>query len=389
MKPMRVVWLGILACLFAVQTASATNVMKTVDLPSVEGRVVGAAFSPDSSRLAVIESIAGPGTSGQRDTLQIVELKSRHEVAHADILDTEPADLASTHFIEYSPDGRYLLLATRGSDVLSILDATTLQILKRIPLHPAEDSRIPLTRHYFRGVVSLTDSTRGDVFGVLTHDEAQGSNEVFVGTFSSGQITNGWSLGKGRMATQLGETSLSLNADGSRLAISALPDENSLSEGFNSLRLYNPSSGDAVKSIRTDSLVGQVALLPGGNILAARIDTPGLFSKKACIESWSFSTGALGNRFCDQGRNVIAALAVSITTSRVASFAAQIHKSIEGQVYAAPGRVDLWDMKTGKVVASSEEIPRLVSHLWMSPNGEWLMADQMLFQLTSAPESRP
>ena len=386
MKRLGAIWTGFFACLFAVQTASAANVMKPVAL-SVEGKLVGAAFSPDSSRLAITGNVAGPGTSGQRHVLQIVELKSGQEVAHADVLDTEPAGLAtSAHFIEYSSDGRYLLLATKGSDVLSIVDTTTLRTLKRIALHPAEDSRMSLGQgnRYFRGVVSLAGSARGDVFGVLTHDELQG-NEVFVGSFSSGQVIRSWGLGKGRTATQLGQTSVSLNEDGSRIVVSVLPDENSLPKGFNNLRLYSASSGDMVKSIRTDGLVGQVMLLPSGNILAARIDTPGLFSKKACIEDWSFSTGNLGNRFCDRGRNVSVALAVSLTANRVVGFASQMHKSIEGQVYAASGRVDLWDMKSGKIIASSDEIPRLVSHLQISPNGEWVMADQTLFQTSTTP----
>jgi hypothetical protein len=361
--------------------------MKPVVLSSVEGKLVGAAFSPDSSRLAVIGNVAGPGTSGQRHVLQIVELKSGQEVAHADVLDTESAGLAtSTHFIEYSPDGRYLLLATKGSDVLSIIDVTTLRTLKRIALHPAEGSRMSLGQGHphFRGVVSLAGSARGDVFGVLAHDELQG-NEVFVGSFSSGQIIKGWSLGKGRTATQLGQTSLSLSEDGSRMAVTVLPDGNSLPKGFNNLHLYNSSSGDMVKSIRTDGLMGQIMLLPGENTLASRIDTPGLFSKKACIERWNLDRGSLGSQFCDPGRNVSVALAASLAAGRVVGFASQIHKSIEGQVYAVSGRVDVWDMKSGNIVASSDEIARLVSHLQISPNGEWVMADQTLFQLTTAP----
>lgn len=382
MKRLGVVWPGILACLFAVRTVSAANVMKPVALPAAEGRLVGAAFSPDSSRLAVVRNIAG-----QQNVLQIVDLKSGREVAHAGVLDTEPADLAtSAHFVEYSPDGHYLLLATKGSDVLSIIDANTLRTLKRIALHPEADSRTALGqgRRYFRGVISLAASARQDVFGVLTHDELQG-NEVFVGSFSSGQIIKGWSLGKGRTATQLGQTALSLSEDGSRTAVTVLPDGNSLPKGFNNLRLYNSSSGDMVKSIRTDGLIGQIILLPGENVLASKIDTPGLFSKKACIEKWNLDKGSLSSRFCDQGRNVSVALAASLAAGRVVGFASQMHKSIEGQVYAASGRVDVWDMKPGNIVASSDEIPRLVSYLRVSANGEWVLADQMLFQLSTAP----
>ena len=258
--------------------------------------------------------------------------------------------------------------------------------MKRIALHPEADSRTPLGQghRYFRGVISLAGSARGDVFGVLTHDELQG-NEVFVGSFSSGQIIRSWSLGRGRTATQLGQTSLSLSEDGSRTAVTVLPDGNSLPRGFNNLRLYNSSSGDMVKSIRTDGMIGQIEVLPGGDVVVSRIDAPGLFSKKACIERWSFNTGKLVSQFCDQGRNVSVALAVSLASSRVVGFASQMHKSIEGQVYAASGRVDVWDMRSGNLISSSEEIPRLVSYLQISANGEWVMADQALFQLSPAP----
>src|ERR1700691_5119084 len=108
MRHLGVVWTGILACFFAIQMASAADVMKPVALPSAEGKLVGAAFAPDSSHLAIVRNVANPGTSEQRHVLQIVELKSEQEGAHADVLDTEPADLAmSALLIEYSPDGRY------------------------------------------------------------------------------------------------------------------------------------------------------------------------------------------------------------------------------------------------------------------------------------------
>jgi hypothetical protein len=277
------------------------------------------------------------------------------------------------------------LLATKGSDVLSIIDATTLKILKRIALHPEANSRISLGQghRYFRGVVSLAVSSKGNVFGVLTHDELQG-NEAFVGSFSSGKIIKSWSLGKGRTATQLGQTSLSLSEDGSRTAVSVVPDENSLPRSFNNLRLHNSTSGDSVKSIRTDGLVGQIILLPGENILASRIDTPGLFSKKTCIEKWNLSAGTLDSRFCDKGRTVSVALAASLATGRVVGFASQIHKSIEGPVYAASGRVDVWDLKSGSLIASSADAPQLVPSLRVSSNAEWVMADQMLLQLSTA-----
>jgi hypothetical protein len=80
-------------------------------------------------------------------------------------------------------------------------------------------------------------------------------------------------------------------------------------------------------------------LLSGNSILAASIDTPGLFSQKTCIEKWNLSSEKLGGKFCDKGRNVSAALSAAPVGDRSVGFASQIHKSIEGQVYAASRRV--------------------------------------------------
>jgi hypothetical protein len=387
MKRLEAVRNGILVCIFAVRMASAAVVMKQIALPTAEGSIVASAFSPDSNRVAVLRKVAVPNAVAPQYAMQIVELRSGQEVTRAEVLNGERPDLATNaHFVMYSPDGRYLLLATRGSDVLSIIDASTLQPRNRIALHPVADSRTPLGQghRYFSGVVSVASSSKGDSFGVLTHDELQG-NEAFVGSFSSGQITKGWSLGRGRTATQLGQVSLALNDDGSMATISVLPDGNGLPKTFNNLRLYHSSNGEMVKSLRTDGLIGQIMLLPGGTVLGARIDTPGLFSKKSCIERWSISSGTLDGQFCDPERTVSAALAASSVAGRVVGFGSQIRKSIEWQVYSATGRVDVWDMKSGNLIASSAEIPHFVPFLQISANGEWIMTDQMLMQLSTAP----
>jgi len=217
MKHIGMILSGVLACLVGVRMAGAAGTLKPVAL-SGEGVIVGAAFSSDSSRLAIMRNVATPGSSGQRHVLQIIELKSGQEIAHADVLGTESATLApNAYFIAYSPDARYLLLTTKGSDVLSILDATSLQPMKQIVLHPEADSRTSLREghRYFRGVISLAVPFKEGSFGALTHDELQG-NEVFIGSFYAGQIIKSWALGQGRTATQLGQTCLSLSEETTR-----------------------------------------------------------------------------------------------------------------------------------------------------------------------------
>jgi hypothetical protein len=386
MKYIVMVLSGVLACHFAVLATGSVRALNPVTLPSAEGVIVGAAFSPDSSRVAILRHVSA-GASSQRHVMQITELKSVQELAHLEIFDGQAADLDSgTHLIAYSPDSHYLILATKGSDVLWILDAVSLQALKRIALHPEEESRRSLGQghRYFRGVISLAVSTKGDLFGLLTHDESQ-DNEVFIGSFSSERIIKRWSLGRGDTATQLGQISLSLSADGSRTAVSVLPEENKLPKGFNNLRLYDTSTGEMVRSIRTDGFVGQIVLVPGENIFTSRIDTPGMFSKKTCIDKWNFSARTDDSHFCDQGRTVSVALAVSPAAGRVVGFASQMHKSIEGQAYVASGRVDVWDTESGNLIASSVDIPTFVASLQVSSNGEWVMADQMLLRLSITP----
>jgi hypothetical protein len=87
-------------------------------------------------------------------------------------------------------------------------------------------------------------------------------------------------------------------------AISVLPHGNSLPKAFNNLRLYHSNTGEIVKSLRTDGLIGQLMLLPDGAVLGTRIDTPGLFSKKTCIERWNIGSGTQDGQFCDAERGV-------------------------------------------------------------------------------------
>jgi WD40 repeat protein len=376
----------IVALAFALQLAHAAEVLKRAALPDAEGAVVGASFSPDGDRLAILRHVVSTGVTVNRYTLQTVDLRNGQELFHRDVLEGEPPEQASaSHFLRYSSDGHHLLLATRGSDVLMLFDANKLQSITRIVLHPEVESRKSLSRHgnrYFRGVVSLAVASKAGIFAVLTHDELN-ENEVFIGSFSSGQIFNSWRLGQGRTSTQLGHSTVSLSADGSRVAVSVLPEGNRLPRDFRNVRLYSTTTGEVVNAMRMNGLTGEIVLLPEDKILAARIDTPGFFSKKACIETWSFNTGKLLGSYCDEGRNVGVALGVSLTpetSALVVGFASTLRKDLEGQVYRVSGRVDVWD-ESGKLIAYSEEIPRLVSSVQISPDGCWLLVDEMLFHI--------
>jgi hypothetical protein len=382
----RFLW-SALALVFASQLARGDAMLKPMSLPSAEGTVVGTGFSPDSSRVAVVRYVTSQGASNGRHTIQTEDLQSGREISQADLPDEGSSYTAtSAHFVAYSFDGRYILVASTGSDVLSIVDPIKLQILRRIVLHPETEPRRPLPNggsRNFRGIVSLSVASNANVFGVLTHD-GLGMNEIFTGSISSGQIIASWSLGHGRTSAEMGRTSLSLSEDGQRVAVSILPSRGGLPKNFKNLLLFRSQTGDLIKAIRTDGLIGQLVLVPGNNVLASRIDTPSLFSKKACIEEWNIDTGTLSNRFCDERWNVQIALGISAPSNLAAGFACKAHKDLEGNVYSVEGKIDVWNIKSGTLVASSEEIPklRLISaDLQISADGSWFLANQALWRV--------
>jgi hypothetical protein len=219
---------------------------------------------------------------------------------------------------------------------------------------------------------------------VLTHDEVR-DNEIFVGSLVTGTVARGWSIGKGRSFSEIGQAGISLSHDGDRVVVSTLPYENSLPKDYRNIQSFATATGILGKSIRTDGIVGSIVLMPGGTLLAARIDTPSFFSKKACIEKWNLNTGDLDGRFCDKERNVSGVIAASPASGRVAGIASQTDRSLEGQVYAVSGRINLWDWKSGSLIASSDEISHLVSTVQISPYGEWVIVDQELLHLSTAP----
>jgi hypothetical protein len=342
MKRLRAISSGLAACILVVEAAGAADVLKPVALPTAEGRIEGASFSPDSSRLALVRRVPVAGTPRPRNVLQIVEIGSGRELAHADVLATP--SMWERICVEYSPDGRYLLLAAQFTDVLSIIDASTLRSVKEIFLHP-EARKAMAPGKYAKGVIGLASSSRGYVFGVLTHDEVQ-DNEVFVGSFSSGRILRRWTLGAGPALGEFGAISFSFAEDGVGLAVSARTYENSPPKGFNNLRLFNSMNGLMPKPIRTNGVIGPIEPLGDNTVLAARIIAPGLFAKKACIEKWNMNSGNLEAQFCDQGRQVLGPLAAAPAVGRVVGIGFPVSRDLEGAVFAEKGRVDVWDIGT-------------------------------------------
>jgi hypothetical protein len=84
--------------------------MRPVPLPSLRGKILGSTFSPDSTLLAAVTYVPSTANGISHHFLELIQLASNTNIGEAEILQSEPADIAGNrHFIEYSNDGRYLL----------------------------------------------------------------------------------------------------------------------------------------------------------------------------------------------------------------------------------------------------------------------------------------
>ncbi len=208
--------------IFASGLLSAREPNANLHLESVAfepgGKVLGGAFSPDSKSLAIVVHLKNSETQFVLRTIDLTSMVPSAVTASF----SERVELsASVHLLQYSFDGRYLLLATRGSDEIEIVEAATLHPIKRVLLHPQLDARTTNGfghRHFFGVVSMLATSPNRNLFALLTHDELRG-DEVFVGSFSSNEIVSTWPLGTRRAETSLGQVSLAFGAHGSDLFV--------------------------------------------------------------------------------------------------------------------------------------------------------------------------
>ncbi|MDR3763653.1 MAG: hypothetical protein P4M01_06100 [Acidobacteriota bacterium] len=379
----------ILTCLLLVAATSLAQQkqLEPVALPPAPGRVIATAFSPDSRSVALVRSVSEESAENAKSappvhlTLQVMNLATAEETAKTSIPNrVERGEAFQRHFLYYSADGKRLLYATEGSDQITILDAETFLVVRQFSLKPGKAKP---AAEGFHGIAMIAPAAHANVFGILRHDEG-GEDEVLIGSFDSGEILQSWPVGRVRVATPLGETSLALSGDGKQVALSVLPDANRLPKTFRNLRLYDAESGNLLKSIRSKGLVGPLVVLNKEHILAARIDLPGFFSRSNCFERWDMNSGTLAGRYCAAKMNAIAVDATT-STGRVAGYVGRWHKASDGNYYIRHGRVDVWNMNSGAPVASLGPF-RGRGLVKISPDGKWILVEQILIQVDEGPQ---
>jgi WD40 repeat protein len=361
--------------------------LETHSLPGAEGEIVGANFSPDGRRLAVVRHMRTGEVPVH--TVQILTLPDVREIARKSFIDGDPADLSTgPHLLRYSPDGRQLVLAAVGSELLLFLNAATLEESGRVWIHDDGEGHDILPRNgvrahrYFHGVVDVATASQSGVFGVLT---SAGDGEVSLYSFASMRMVQRWTTGPDSLSYWASHTSLSLSADGGLTAVSVVPDLNGkVPKGSKNLLVYDSRSGSLKEAIRTPNLIGPLEMVPDDHILAARIDIPGLFTKKACIEEWNLEKATLESQLCDPDASVRWALGVSANLTRIAGFAASNRKDIEGHAYDVSGYLDVWDRRSGELIGRSARIQGIISKIEFSPDGAWIFAGQTLYRVGEA-----
>ena len=371
---------ALIVAVVAVLNARSASIFERVPLPVGNGYIAGAAFSPDSRSLSIVTASHSRGEHERKRVLHLIELRSMTEVHAADVDSPDADNSWPTTLIEYSADGHYVMFAAEGSDALSLFDTKVLKVVRRVLLHPENSPRILLgPRHDSGGIISLATARNTSAFAALTYDRKNG-NEVFEGDIASGKVESHWNIGPSYAATSLGDTSLSLTPDASKTAVWVLPFDRRTRNARENVRLYDSHTGELLRTFRAMGRLGRVWFHSNDELLLSRIDAPGLFSKKTCIEVLNIESGVVEKKFCDSDRNVLGFMAIAPETNRIAALAFQIHKDIEGDVYSAPARIDVWDADSGALTAKSQELDR-AGFIKMSNDGHWIMAGGTLMRV--------
>ena len=149
---MRTAWpnIALLSLLTVAQCFGASPRLTAVLLPDAGESVLGAAFSPNGNQLVL----------ARQTKLELLDIVGEQPLVRA-VVPISPSK--RSELLAYSGDGRYIAMASDGSDVLRILDAVTLRLVSSISLYSRSVLFAPGTndRPFYRGIVSLAASQGG------------------------------------------------------------------------------------------------------------------------------------------------------------------------------------------------------------------------------------
>lgn len=367
------------------------SMLHEYSLPSDWG-YSSAAFSPDGRRLAAIAAKGFPGKEGAEiiEEIQIWDFRSGKLIAEKVLsrrppsgAQLEPPILGSALY-GYTHSGSELLLYSDGH--LMLLDAMTLDQIRQIDLGKSSWPEFPPSwaSHSFLAEVNV--DRNGDRAAVLLQWGTGGGGELRVYNLSSGDLVRKWAYqdlrGKNDRSEDFGGADIS--PDGRQVAVSIIPfafGEGELHASDRNVFVLDVDSGHTLASVNTGYPAGEVRFAAGDppSLLTVSADNFNKSrSRKDAIKVWDPQNGKLLRELAVPPEGVHFQVQVSSDGRIVMGYTGLEkftgHWWLLQEEYGSVvhNGFCLWDLRTGKLIVSSPEIPPSQSHreFLLSPRGD-------------------
>lgn len=349
-----------------------------------------AAFSPDESRLAVI-AVQRPRkqqeTEGVRE-IQIWNLRERKLIAEK-VLSTEAAmDQQWTarqpiSLYGYVRSGSMILLYREGQLVL--VDSQRLEEIRRIDLDIGHWPKFPQSSGEYSFMKDAVTDRDGHRVAVLLQWGLSGGGEFRIYDLDSGYLVRKWDyrdLRNGDRNAKFGGADLS--SDGRTAALSLIPfalGQGELRSKDHNVFVLEVDSGAIVAAINTGYPAGQVRFAPTDPSCLLTVSEDNFDKHRShadTIKVWDPRSGNLLRELTPPLEGVHFEVAVSSNGKRVLGytglekFAGRWWLGQEEYGLLAYDRFSIWDLNSGRIIASSPEIASAQSHrqFLLSPQGD-------------------
>ncbi|MHB8412966.1 MAG: WD40 repeat domain-containing protein [Candidatus Acidiferrales bacterium] len=339
----------------------------------------GADISPDS-RFVAVEASKG-SKEGQSielvNEIQVWDFRNRKRVA-SKVLSREkfsdPHDISSDpQFVRYADAGAKIVVCQL--DHLLVLDSKTLDQLQSIDLGKVTWPRVPPNWSSDSHVADAEVNANATRAAVLLAWGA-GGGQLRVYDLTSGSLIRKWDFG----TDFPGRGPISIDPEGRQVAISLglfSPGERLLRSKERNVLILNVDSGKIGTAINTGYIAGGICFASSGTLLTVSLNPEQRYFPKDTLKIWNAQTGKLMRQIASPPGGIHDSVAVS-ANGRVALAYIGLEKKDshwwqETDYVTVYQRFRLWDLDTGRVIATSPDILPIVPgnpNFRLSPRGD-------------------
>lgn len=277
-------------------------------------------------------------------------------------------------YLGYTEDGLRLVLL--GSNAIHVFDTSSYRQLKQIVFDSPEE-KFPDDGWATVGFSQGADGSRAAV----AISSTIGGNGGFVRVYDlkTGQIVREWRLRDNAQYV----TGVALSPDGKRVAVSSLPvgrssdPEAFIPSGTDNVRVMDVKTGETLAGVNTHYVAGPVLFGPNDTLLTGSINDDRKGYSLDAVKIWDAKSGKLLREITNPRTGVHYRLDLSSNRKLLLGYTGT-EKPVENFVNIDRQQFTIWDLASGKLLATSPEIvpvknvtlPPLVQ---LSPDGKFVL----------------